>query len=152
MKQEKLRMRRVIAAAVVAFAVEALGAGPTVGGGGTGPIGTILKCANNELTFQIDHTAVITFKFGVLHDRSNADMIAKFKCDQTPETELESDPSVIKTTWTCREYPLHDGNFIVRVEEGGFNPFPMAHLSQMQTHPLKPLHIATLMCELSASL
>lgn len=120
-------------------------AGPLVSGGGVGDRTQYISCKSEELNFEIRGTAIPTFKQGILLTRDN-EFVAQLKCQRTHSDIAPGHPSAGQVLWSCQEYPTHDGNFLVRVETGGFTGLTTAYVFQKQIYPLEPQAIATLNC------
>ncbi len=120
-------------------------AGPVISGGGLGDMAEYIKCGSNRKSFVIRSTAAPDFKQGLLKLGKNN--YITLKCDELNIPLFEAQPSAGSLLWSCREYPNHDGNVLVRIEQSGATGLKSAYISRMQMFPLEPKAIATLNCK-----
>lgn len=120
-------------------------AGPVISGGGIGDTANYISCDNPNSSFVIRGTAVPTFKQGLLQSTDDVKP-TKLSCRPDNSFVAENQPSSGQVLWSCREYPFHDGNILVKVEVSGMTGVASAYVSQMQEFPVQPKQIATLNC------
>lgn len=120
-------------------------AGPAITGGGTGDTATYISCENENFSFLIRGTAVPSFKQGLLQYEGDENPI-KLSCKPDDSLVAKNQPSAGQVLWSCREYPINDGNILIKVEISGLTGLKSASISRMQTFPLDPQQIATMNC------
>lgn len=112
--------------------------------GGRGDMSEYVHCSNTEESFVIRSTAAPNFKQGLLKLGENN--YINLKCDETNIPLFETQSSAGSLLWSCREYPYHDGNIFVRIEQMSLTTIKSAYVSRLQMFPLEPQAIVTLGC------
>ncbi len=123
-------------------------AGPVVSGGGiwSNHNTVVQTCSNSQYRFVIQAITKTKIKQGLLTLKKKPNNPVTLDCEEPNQPLFPNQPSAGTLNWKCREYPFHDGNYLVRIETAGFSGQRTAYISRMQMFPREPKARATMSC------